>query len=115
MILRLVYIGSLVPRPTHEGNEILQISPAPSLAMSGEAEPPEAVNVVNFVEEAQQSLDEVRYAISAGWISEKLASTCECTYLNVTTLEGEEFCVRLSWRGFEVSELAKRGPLPPDA
>ena len=74
--------------------------------MSGEAEPPEAINVVNFVEEAQQSLDEVRYAISAGWISEKLASTCERTYLNVTTLEGEEFCVRLSWRGFEVSELA---------
>ena len=70
------------------------------------SEPPEAANVVNFVEEAQQSLDEVRYAITAGWISKKLASTCECAYLNVTTFEGEEFCVRLSWSGFEVGELA---------
>ena len=69
----------------------------------------EAASVVNFVEEAQQSLDEVRYAINAGWISEKLASTCECTYINVTTLEGGEFCVRLSWSGFEVGELASWG------
>lgn len=62
----------------------------------------EQTNVLDFVKEAQQSLDEVRYAITAGWISEKLVSTRECSYINVTTLEGEAFCIRLTWRGFEV-------------
>lgn len=62
----------------------------------------ELTNVLDFVKEAQQSLDEVRYAITAGWISEKLVSTRECSYINVTTLEEEAFCIRLTWRGFEV-------------
>lgn len=74
------------------------VAPPPLQVMASE----ETSNVVDFVREAQQSLDEVRYAITAGWISEKLGSTRECSYMNVTTLEGEAYCIRLTWRGFEV-------------
>lgn len=62
----------------------------------------EGSRVVDFKEEARQSLAEVSYAIREGVLCGKLDSTSECVYLNITTLEGEQFCVRLSWRGFEV-------------
>ena len=69
---------------------------------ASESESSSKDNVVNFLTEATQSLEEVRYAITAGWVSETLASRRECTYLNITTLEGETYCMGLSWRGFEV-------------
>ncbi|CAI8045811.1 GSK3-beta interaction protein [Geodia barretti] len=58
--------------------------------------------VLEFKKEAQQSLDEVRYALSEGWVSERLESSSQYAYLNLTTREGQEYCVRLSGRGFQV-------------
>ena len=51
-------------------------------------------------EEAGRALEEVRYAIRDGWVGD---SSRECAYLNLTTREGDEFCVQLSWRGFQVN------------
>ena len=68
--------------------------------------------VVDFKEEARQSLAEVSYAIREGMLSGNLDSASECAYLNITTLEGEQFCVRLSWRGFEVRGEDGRGGSP---
>ena len=64
--------------------------------------PMSSSNVLDFVKEAEQILDEIQYAITSGWISHKLENTRECAYINITTREGEQYCVRLSWRGFEV-------------
>ena len=60
--------------------------------------------MIDFRTEAKQSLEEVRYAIGAGWLSQQLPDSNECVFLNLTTVEGGHFCIRLSWRGFEVSK-----------
>ena len=59
--------------------------------------------LLDYEREARQSLDEVRFALSEGWVSETLESTRECAYLNLTTREHRQFCVRLSGRGFQVN------------
>ena len=59
--------------------------------------------VVDLMVEAEQSLQEVSYALSAGLLSKSLPSTPTCAYINLTTKEGKEMTVRLSLRGFEVS------------
>ena len=59
--------------------------------------------VVDLAVEAEQSLEEVSYAISAGTLSKRLPSGPTCTYINLTTKESKEMTVRLSLRGFEVS------------
>ena len=64
----------------------------------------ESSRVLNFREEARQSLAEVAYAIGEGVLSQKLHNDSEGAYCNITTLEGKRFCVRLSWRGFEVRD-----------
>ena len=58
---------------------------------------------MDFVREAEQTLEEVRNAVNGAWVSEKLESIRECAYINITTREGQPYCVRLSWRGFEVN------------
>lgn len=58
------------------------------------------MDVLDFKREAEQTLDEVRYSLSEGWVSED--ATRECAYLNLTTREGQQFCIRLSRDGFQV-------------
>ena len=58
------------------------------------------MDVLDFKREAEQTLDEVRYSLSEGWVSEN--TTRECAYLNLTTREGQHFCIRLSRDGFQV-------------
>lgn len=59
--------------------------------------------VVNLIVEAEQSIQEVSYALDAGVLSKTLPSTPSCAYINLTTKESKEMTVRLSLRGFEVS------------
>ena len=61
-----------------------------------------AETIVDFLQEARQSLEEVAYAIREGKMSNTLLCDSSCVHLNLTTLEGLRFCVRLSLRGFEV-------------
>ena len=58
---------------------------------------------MNWRKEAELALRDVRFAVDHCWVSEKLPSTRDCAFFNLTTVEGQEFCVRLSWRGFEVN------------
>jgi len=64
--------------------------------------------VVDFLQEARQSLEEVSYAIKEGKMSNTLPCDSSCVHLNLTTFEGMRFCVRLSLRGFEVHFLHLR-------
>ena len=64
---------------------------------------------LNFRQEAQQSLEEVAYAIAEGKISDTLPCGPGCVHLNLTTLEGQRYCLRLSMRGFEVRLQASVG------
>ena len=57
---------------------------------------------IDFVEEARQNLKEVEYALSEGCLSTVHPNGTECVHINLTTLEGNKFCVRLSRMGFEV-------------
>lgn len=57
---------------------------------------------MDFAKEAQQVSEEVSYAVSGCWVSDRLESTREGAFLNITTREGEPYCVKLSWRGFQV-------------
>ena len=61
-----------------------------------------AKGVLDFSQEAQQSLEEVAYAIAEGKMSDTLPCDPSCVHMNLTTLEGQRYCVRLSMRGFEV-------------
>lgn len=70
-----------------------------------------AETVVDFLQEARQSLEEVSYAIKEGKMSNTLPCDSSCVYLNLTTFEGLRFCVRLSLRGFEVHLLQLRSQL----
>ena len=67
--------------------------------------------VVDFLQEARQSLEEVSYAIKEGKMSNTLPCDSSCVHLNLTTFEGMRFCVRLSLRGFEVHFLQLRSQL----
>ena len=58
---------------------------------------------LDFRVEAEQSVKEVAYAIGEGGLSKSLESKTTCAYINLTTVEGRRFTVRLSQRGFEVS------------
>lgn len=61
--------------------------------------------IVNFITEAKQNLQEVSYAIQEGLLSSELPSSPECAYINLTTREGKQLTVRLSMKGFEVSNI----------
>lgn len=45
---------------------------------------------------------QVAYAIKEGVVSGHLPNSTACVYINITTMEGERYCIRLSMRGFEV-------------
>lgn len=62
--------------------------------------------IVNFIDEAEQSLKEVAYAITEGILSDQLPSTPSCAYFNLTTREDEKMTVRLTMRGFEVRKAS---------
>ena len=67
-----------------------------------------AETIIDFLQEARQSLEEVAYAIREGKMSNTLLCDSSCVHLNLTTLEGLRFCVRLSLRGFEVHLFLSR-------
>ncbi|KAL0122308.1 hypothetical protein PUN28_007207 [Cardiocondyla obscurior] len=52
--------------------------------------------------EAQAVIDDVKEHVQDLRVSEKLTSTNQLIYLNLTTLEGLRFCVELSAAGFAV-------------
>lgn len=58
--------------------------------------------ILDFRVEAEKSLKEVAYAIQEGELSQCLASSSSCAYINLTTKEGKKLTIRLSMRGFEV-------------
>ena len=70
-----------------------------------------AETIIDFLQEARQSLEEVAYAIREGKMSNTLQCDSSCVHLNLTTLEGLRFCVRLSLRGFEVHLFLSRSQL----
>ena len=57
---------------------------------------------IDFISEAQASLGEVSFALKRGELSESLPCSSQCAFINLTTLEGREFCVRLNCSGFKV-------------
>lgn len=52
--------------------------------------------------EAQAVISDVKQHVAEIKLSEKLTSTNQFIYLNLTTLEGSKFCVQLSGAGFSV-------------
>lgn len=61
---------------------------------------------LDFRVEAEAALKEVAYTIREGGLSIALESKTTCAYINLTTVEGKKFTIRLSRRGFEVSLLS---------
>ncbi|XP_034940012.1 GSK3-beta interaction protein [Chelonus insularis] len=53
--------------------------------------------------EAQAIINDVRRHVQDIKISEKLCSTNNSIYLNLTTLEGLKFCVEVSGNGFSIT------------
>ena len=62
------------------------------------------METIDFVQEAQQNLQEVSYAIKEGFMSKSLLSSASCAYFNLTTKEDQKMTIRLSMRGYEVPE-----------
>ncbi|XP_043252388.1 GSK3-beta interaction protein [Colletes gigas] len=52
--------------------------------------------------EAQAVIDDVKQHVTDIKVSETLRSTNQLIYLNLTTLEGLKFCIKLSSAGFSV-------------
>ncbi|XP_039303752.1 GSK3-beta interaction protein isoform X2 [Solenopsis invicta] len=52
--------------------------------------------------EAQAVIDDVRKHVQDLKVSERLINTNQVIYLNLTTLEGLQFCVELSAAGFAI-------------
>lgn len=57
---------------------------------------------LNFITEAKLTLGEVSYAIKEGHLSSALPCDERMVYINITTKENEQFCVRLDMNGFQV-------------
>lgn len=53
--------------------------------------------------EAQAVIDDVKNHVRSFTVSEKLQSTNQSIYLNLTTLEDLKFCVELSGNGFSIT------------
>ncbi|XP_076288027.1 GSK3-beta interaction protein [Lasioglossum baleicum] len=52
--------------------------------------------------EAQAVINDVKQHVADIKLSEKLRSTNQFIYLNLTTLEGRRFCIELSGAGFSI-------------
>ena len=53
--------------------------------------------------EAEEAIKDVSYAVSHVVVSKILPNTVDTVFMNLTTKEGESFCVELSVQGFRVS------------
>lgn len=62
----------------------------------------EVLNEEQWRLEAQAVINDVRKHVQDLRVSERLVSTNRVVYLNLTTLEGLEFCVELSAAGFAI-------------
>lgn len=60
---------------------------------------------IDFVAEATKSLVDVSFALQHGELSKKLPNDSIVAYMNLTTRENRQFCVKLDSNGFQVSEL----------
>ena len=58
--------------------------------------------LINFMAEATSSLAEVSFALQHGKLSQKLPSDSTTAYINLTTTENRQFCVKLDTSGFQV-------------
>ena len=61
--------------------------------------------------EADAAVQEVEFAVKCVEISKALPNTKEHVYMNLTTKEGQSFCVEFSVQGFRV-RTAKLGESP---
>ena len=62
--------------------------------------------IINFMTEASSSLAEVSFALQHGELSQKLPSDRATAYINLTTTENRQFCVKLDNSGFQVMAVA---------
>ncbi|XP_076174977.1 GSK3-beta interaction protein [Ptiloglossa arizonensis] len=60
------------------------------------------LNEEQWKQEAQAVINDVKQHVTSIEVSEKLQSTDQFIYLNLTTLEGLKFCIELSSAGFSV-------------
>jgi hypothetical protein len=55
--------------------------------------------------EAIAAVHELQFAVKDIYVSEMLPRTSELIFLNVTTLEGQAYCVELTMKGWRVTSL----------
>ena len=58
--------------------------------------------IIDFMVEAANSLAEVSFALQHGELSQTLPSDSTVAYVNLTTRENRQFCVKLDKSGFQV-------------
>lgn len=57
---------------------------------------------LNFINEAESILKEITFGVKEAHLSKTLPCSEAAVYINLTTLEGNRYCVYLDLSGYEV-------------
>ena len=57
---------------------------------------------LNFINEAEIALKETAFGVKEAYLSKSLPCTEAAVYINLTTLEGDRYCIHLDLGGYEV-------------
>lgn len=60
------------------------------------------MEALNFINEAEMALKESTFGVQEAHLSKSLPCSETSVYINLTTLEGDRYCVYLDQGGYEV-------------
>jgi hypothetical protein len=57
---------------------------------------------ISFIDESKLAIGQIKFGVKIGEISEKLECNSRLAFINIRTLENDEFCVSVSQDGYKI-------------